>query len=69
MIVCHCHALTDRDIRDVAGACGGCPETIRQQCGAGSTCGGCKPHVESIARHSRVAAPKTAARPANNTSA
>ena len=63
MIVCHCHALTDRDIREAAGACGGCPQAIQQQCGAGSSCGGCKPVVDRIAQHARGSAPTVAARP------
>ncbi len=50
MIVCHCHALTDRDIRAAAGACGGCPQTVQALCGAGTACGGCTPSVERIAR-------------------
>ena len=50
MIVCHCHALTDRDIRGAAQACGGCPEAVQRICGAGDTCGGCRPHVEMLAR-------------------
>lgn len=61
MIVCHCHALTDRDIRDAAGACGGCPETVQRLCGAGGACGGCKPHVELLAKGS--CAPKHEATP------
>lgn len=48
MIVCHCHALTDRDIRATARACGACPNAVQQGCGAGAVCGGCKPQVELI---------------------
>ena len=49
MIVCHCHAVTDRDIRKVvqeegARTCG----EIRRACKAGGDCGGCCPHVHMI---------------------
>ena len=60
MIVCHCHALTDRDIRDAACACDGSTDGVERICGAGGACGGCKPHVELIAKR---ACQKTAARP------
>ena len=61
MIVCHCHALTDRDIRDAAGACGGCPDALRALCAAGGTCGGCRPQVDLIVKGAREDAQRGAA--------
>jgi len=48
LIVCHCHRITDREIRRLARA-GAC--TVRQvaeSCGAGSACGGCRATVVAI---------------------
>ena len=50
MIVCHCQALTDRDIRAAARACGGSPDAVQQGCGAGTVCGGCTSRVERIVK-------------------
>ena len=52
MFVCHCRALTDREIREVitAGACD--LDEVGDRCGAGITCGGCCPLIEELlARH------------------
>jgi bacterioferritin-associated ferredoxin len=48
LIVCSCHAVTDREIRKLAreGAC--TSREIARSCGAGSSCGGCRPHVKAI---------------------
>lgn len=48
MIVCHCHAINDRTIREVvrAGACS--PRAVAKACGAGGGCGGCRHAVERI---------------------
>ncbi len=49
MIVCHCHAVTDREIRAAARDCGArtC-EDIKQVCSAGGDCGGCTSRVQMI---------------------
>jgi bacterioferritin-associated ferredoxin len=48
MIVCHCHGVTDREIRACAqqGArtCG----DVGDHCGAGTGCGGCTPLVAEV---------------------
>lgn len=48
MIVCHCHAVTDREIRatvrDGARTC----HEVASACGAGSGCGGCASLVSEI---------------------
>lgn len=48
MLVCHCKALTDRDVRGAiaAGAC--TRREIARQCGAGSVCGGCRPLLDEL---------------------
>ena len=45
MRVCHCHGITDREIRSCVRAGAACVEAIGQACGAGASCGGCKPLV------------------------
>ncbi|MGE4651729.1 MAG: (2Fe-2S)-binding protein [Myxococcota bacterium] len=48
MIVCHCEAVTDRDIRQsvAEGACS--LRQVARACGAGRQCGGCLPVVEAL---------------------
>ena len=48
MIVCHCEAVTDREIRQsvAEGAC--TARQVARACGAGGRCGGCLPVVESL---------------------
>jgi bacterioferritin-associated ferredoxin len=48
MIVCHCHALTDRDIRSAVKSGATCPNTVGDACGAGTGCGGCVEVIEEI---------------------
>lgn len=56
MLVCHCHALTDKDIRRAALRTGGSIAELRLGCPASSKCGGCRSEVERIAREA-VASP------------
>jgi bacterioferritin-associated ferredoxin len=48
MIVCHCHALSDRDIRHVIRRGARTFARIVEECGAGGRCGGCRPSVEGL---------------------
>jgi len=42
MLVCHCHALTDRDIRRTVRNTGACSAAeVGDHCGATTGCGGC----------------------------
>ena len=41
MIVCLCHAVTDRDLERVIEAGASTVEEIGQRCGAGTDCGTC----------------------------
>ncbi|MCH2170464.1 (2Fe-2S)-binding protein [Myxococcota bacterium] len=43
MIVCHCRALSDREILAAIQAGAGDTQQIAQTCGAGRECGGCRP--------------------------
>jgi bacterioferritin-associated ferredoxin len=60
MIVCHCHALTDRDIRRACEQGSKCPEDVARRCRAGSQCGGCRSQVQLILRGTRKGKPPTA---------
>jgi bacterioferritin-associated ferredoxin len=48
MIVCHCHGVTDREIRNTV-QCGArnCAD-VAEACGASSGCGGCESLVAEI---------------------
>lgn len=48
MIVCHCKALTDRDV--CAALCCGATSlpALARATGAGSECGGCRPQLEML---------------------
>jgi bacterioferritin-associated ferredoxin len=49
MLVCHCHALTDRDIRRAVRITGACSVAeVGDQCGAATGCGGCHDLVAEI---------------------
>jgi bacterioferritin-associated ferredoxin len=51
MLVCHCHALTDRDIRRTVRATGACSvDEVGDHCGAATGCGGCYEVVDEIVR-------------------
>jgi len=53
MIVCHCHGVTDREIRACIrnGAC--TTAEIAEHCGASTGCGGCAELVAEIAQGER----------------
>jgi bacterioferritin-associated ferredoxin len=48
MFVCHCRALTDREIGEAIAAGARDLDEIGRQCGAGITCGGCCPLLEEL---------------------
>jgi bacterioferritin-associated ferredoxin len=53
MIVCHCHGVTDREIRaSVQNGARTCAD-IADCCGAGSGCGGCASLVAEIVHGER----------------
>ena len=48
MIVCSCHAVTDREIQRAARAGARTPCQVAEMCGAGSSCGGCREAVHEL---------------------
>jgi bacterioferritin-associated ferredoxin len=48
MIVCHCHCVTDRSIREAVRAGASTVRAVGAACGAGTGCGGCRELVELI---------------------
>jgi NAD(P)H-nitrite reductase large subunit len=56
MIVCHCHGVSDRQIRAAVRFEGAaCVDDVSAACDAGSGCGGCLPLVEEILEAEGVA--------------
>ncbi len=54
MVVCHCNAVNDREIRAqiLAGALDA--EGVAERCDAGTRCGNCRPVIEAILAESGV---------------
>jgi bacterioferritin-associated ferredoxin len=48
MFVCHCRALTDREIGEEIAAGARDLDEIGRRCGAGVTCGGCRPLLQEL---------------------
>jgi len=48
MLVCHCHAVNDRTIRRCVNAGARSENEIREACGAGSSCGSCRPAIDRL---------------------
>ena len=48
MLVCHCKALTDRDLRGVVRRGARSANQVTRACGAGGVCGGCRPAIDEI---------------------
>lgn len=53
MIVCHCKAITDRKIRELARRGARTGRDVGIECQAGTCCGGCAPLIEAMLRNSR----------------
>ncbi len=54
MIVCHCHGVNDRSIREAVQAGARTCRQVSRACHAGRACGGCRPVIhEIIERESR----------------
>ena len=50
MIVCHCRAMNDRELRSVIEGGALDLEAIAEVCGAGARCGGCEPMLADLLR-------------------
>lgn len=48
MVVCHCLALNDAALTDMAAAEGLSVDAVAAACGAGSKCGGCRPLIAEV---------------------
>ncbi|MCA9606275.1 MAG: (2Fe-2S)-binding protein [Myxococcales bacterium] len=48
MLVCHCHRVNDRTIRDACRSGARTTDEVGEACGAGTGCGGCKPAIEGL---------------------
>jgi bacterioferritin-associated ferredoxin len=48
MIVCHCKAVSDRTIRTVVREGADTRRQVALACGAGRTCGGCRPAIDEL---------------------
>jgi bacterioferritin-associated ferredoxin len=48
MLVCHCHAVNDRTIRRCVNNGARSENEIREACGAGASCGSCRPTIDRL---------------------
>ncbi len=48
MIVCHCKAVSDRQVRAAVRAGASRRGAVARACGAGTVCGGCRPVIDEI---------------------
>jgi bacterioferritin-associated ferredoxin len=53
MIICHCHAVSDRRIRKAVRQGASNLRDVQAACRAGASCGGCLPAVDQILREER----------------
>lgn len=53
MIVCLCHAVSDRQIQRCVAGGAGSPGAVSRACGAGTGCGGCVPTVRALIDEAR----------------
>jgi bacterioferritin-associated ferredoxin len=53
MIVCSCHGITDRQIRQAVRNGASSTLQVARRCSAGTGCGGCLPALEKIVRDER----------------
>lgn len=57
MIVCHCRAVSDRQVTAAIDHGAAHVEGITAACGAGSDCGGCHPRLEHLLHTAGVERP------------
>ena len=48
MLVCHCHQVSDRIIRTCIRDGAETVADVGERCGAGTSCGGCRPTVKAL---------------------
>jgi bacterioferritin-associated ferredoxin len=54
MIVCHCHGISDRKVRQVVRDGARTRRQVARACGAGASCGDCRPAIGEIIRKERA---------------
>jgi bacterioferritin-associated ferredoxin len=54
MVICHCTAVNDREIRGeiLSGALG--VDDVAERCGAGGRCGNCRPMIAALLAEASV---------------
>ena len=58
MIVCICHGVSDRDLKDLIASGATSLREIGQSCRAGTDCGACLREIRQLAQQQRVRARK-----------
>lgn len=48
MIICHCEAVSDRQVEAAVSSGARCPAEIAKRCAAGTNCGDCRPSIEAL---------------------
>jgi bacterioferritin-associated ferredoxin len=48
MVICHCHGITDREIRRAVRSGAGSRRDVARTCKAGGSCGGCVRVIDQI---------------------
>jgi len=48
MLVCHCKAVSEREVRSHASSGARTVNEVGKRCGAGRVCGGCRPVIAEI---------------------
>jgi len=48
VIICHCHRISERTVVDVVRNGALSTEEVGRACGAGTSCGGCRPTLDAI---------------------
>jgi bacterioferritin-associated ferredoxin len=50
VLICHCHAVSDRTIRESIRDGARSADEVGAMCRAGTCCGGCRPGIEALLR-------------------
>ncbi len=53
MLVCLCTGVSDRKIRRLVREGAASPREVARACGAGASCGGCRPAVQALIEQTR----------------
>jgi bacterioferritin-associated ferredoxin len=54
VLVCHCRAVSEREIRLAVESGASTSEDVARTCGAGGDCGGCRPSVLRVIEEASV---------------